>query len=95
MRMSEEDLRQEDIRNARFSQQEQMDLLREYVELRLLLDDPCATMKVYVLEPVCEYCRFWPAEAPLLFSVQRPTTSGDQRPNNSTARYRTVNKKLP
>ena len=58
MRMSDEDLRQEDIRNARFSQQEQMDLLREYVELRLLLDDPYATMRVYVLEPVCEYCRF-------------------------------------
>jgi 5-methylcytosine-specific restriction endonuclease McrA len=58
MRMSDEDIRKEDIRNARYSQQEQMDLLREYVELRLLLDDPYATMKVYVLEPLCEYCLF-------------------------------------
>ena len=56
--MSDEELRQEEIRNARFSQQEQMDLLREYVELRLLLNNPYATMKVYVLEPLCEYCRF-------------------------------------
>jgi 5-methylcytosine-specific restriction protein A len=56
--MSDEELRQEEIRNARFSQEEQKDLLREYVELRLLLNDPFATMKVYVLEPLCEYCRF-------------------------------------
>jgi 5-methylcytosine-specific restriction endonuclease McrA len=55
--MSDEELRQEEIRNARYSQQEQMDLLREYVELRLLLKNPFGTMKVHVLEPFCEYCR--------------------------------------
>jgi 5-methylcytosine-specific restriction endonuclease McrA len=58
MWMDDEELRQLDIRRAQYSQQEQMDLLREYVELRLLLKDPYATMKVYVLEPLCEYCRF-------------------------------------
>lgn len=46
------------IRNARFSQEEQKGLLREYVALRLLLNNPFATMKVYVLESLCEYCRF-------------------------------------
>jgi 5-methylcytosine-specific restriction endonuclease McrA len=67
MFMDDEQLRQLDIRRARYSQQEQIerysqqeqiDLLREYVELRLLLDDPYMTMKVYVLEPHCEYCFF-------------------------------------
>lgn len=58
MWMSDEDLRQEDIRNARFSQQKQKDLIREYAELRQLLKNPYASMKVHVLEPVCEYCRY-------------------------------------
>jgi hypothetical protein len=43
MWMDDEELRQLDIRRAQYSQQEQMDLLREYVELRLLLKDPTRT----------------------------------------------------
>lgn len=58
MYMNDEQIRQLEIRRARYSQKEQKNLLREYVELRLLLDDPYMTMKVYVLEPVCEYCFF-------------------------------------
>ena len=58
MYMDDEELRQFETRRARYSQQEQMELLREYVELRLLLKNPFATMEVYVLEPLCEYCRF-------------------------------------
>jgi hypothetical protein len=55
--MSDEELRQEEIRNARFLQEEQKDLLREYVELRLLLNDPFATMKAYVHERWREFLR--------------------------------------
>ena len=45
MFMDDELQRRLEIVRACYSQQEQMDLLSEYVELRLLLDDPHATRK--------------------------------------------------
>ena len=48
MFMHDEEQRRLEIVRACYSQQEQMDLLSEYVELRLLLDDPHATMKVNI-----------------------------------------------
>lgn len=58
MWMDEEEQRRLDIARSRYSQQARKDLLREYVESRLLLKNPFAATKVYVLEPLYEYCRF-------------------------------------
>jgi 5-methylcytosine-specific restriction protein A len=45
-------------RRRKYSQEEKQGLIREYSELRQLLRNPYVTMKVYVLEPVCERCRY-------------------------------------
>ena len=58
MFMDEAEQKRLEIVRARYSHEEQKELLREYVELRLLVADPMAAMKVYVLEPLCEYCRY-------------------------------------
>lgn len=46
MYFDDEQLRQLDIARARYSQDEQKDLIREYAELRQLLGNPYAAMKV-------------------------------------------------
>ena len=50
MYMNDEQLRRLDIARAKYSQQEKKDLIREYSELRQLLGNPYATMKVYVYQ---------------------------------------------
>ncbi len=57
MRHDEEVSRLEIVRR-KYSHEEKKNLIREYAELRQLLKNPHATMKVYVLEPICEFCRF-------------------------------------